>query len=127
MILLAAAQGQGQILLSWLNRRKLVTLMNGWTELRHNIRKQLKINTKSVQRPSSKPVAGFAIIYVLFNAAIGCILASFVPPHPQRHLEMAYFTLMLSYFGFAEVLVDAKVLLIFTALRANFTQVSMPT
>ena len=126
LTLLMASQGQGHILHSWLNRHKLVKLMNNWIELRHKIRQQLQINARSAPRHSSNEsnvLAWSALIYVLLNVVIGLIFVSLAPAHPQRHLEVTYLTLICGYFGISEVLLDLKVILIFNELRANFTQV----
>ena len=126
MVLLIASQGQGHILHSWLNRQKLVRLMNDWTELRRNIRKQLQTDTESTQRPfykESNVVTCCTILHALLHLVVGLTIATFTPVHPHRNLELTYLTLMICYFTFSELLLDAKVPLIFNELRANFTQV----
>ena len=126
LTLLMASQGQGHILHSWLNRHKLVTLMNNWTALKCKIRKHLKNDDESAPRQSSNEsnlAVCCAIMYALLHVIIGLIYMSVAPVHSQRILEVTYLTLISCYFGLSEILVDAKVLLIFNELRANFTQV----
>ena len=130
MTLIMASQGQSHILLSWLNRTKLVRLMNGWIQLRRDLSSQLKADDDAVVQQTSSgarlqnyAVVSGGIIYLLINAICGCFLASLVPAHPDRSLELAFLTLTICFLGFSGTLLDVKVFLSFKELKTNFTQV----
>lgn len=130
MTLLAALQGQGTILLSWLNRMKLVRFMNDWIQLRRDIRVQLRANNITTHDENSSgnvmkyyAVGLFAIIYISVHVICASIVISLAPQHPDRTLEVVHLTLIAGYFGFSGALLDAKFLLILNELKDSYSQV----
>ena len=131
MTLLVASQGMTYILLSWLNRKKLVELMNDWVQLRREMSKKLLgagDNTETQETSNGRwlkryAMASFSVIFVSINGTCGYIFIWLSPEHPDHILEVSFLTLMACYLGFSGALSDAKVVLMLKELRGSFSRV----
>ena len=105
------------IIFGWKNRYKLVRIMNYW---------QRDLNQNDEARSESfwyYTLVCVGATYVLFNTASSFSISFNVPQHPDRAVEVAYLSLVLSYWPITENLQDILVILTFHELATNYKQV----
>ena len=119
-----ALQQLVHIICGWKNRQKLVKMMNGWRNTSFVPSSQSNFVGENLRYYA---LVGLGVAYNLLFTASSIRVSFNVPPHPNRATEVAYLSLLLSYWPITENLQDALVILMLYELSTYYKQVRLPS
>ena len=122
-----ALQQLSGFLCGWKARKKLISLMNGWVNLKHDLGSFIKPKDRkpfaSIESITYYATLGSGILLFVGTGIYLASLGTRLPTHADRTLEALTISSVFGYMYIAENLKDAVMVLMFYELRNNFRQV----